>query len=254
MNRRDFIKRGALWVPLAPLIRPVLLHAATAWVQDDVNGTFDASGTVILGSNVTVNNALGVFIVWSDVTRSLTGVTDTRSSTYTLLNNPTTGAFQRAAWAYTVLGSSGANTIAASFSGTGNMTIIMLVHEVSGIDTGTPVGANQSAIQEQTTPGTGTDGCTSGSITTARNGCYIMGVLTDEGWASTITTGTGYTTRANSSGDGVYSESQVQSSAGAIAATFTTSNGSNQHMTGVLAFQPPAAAGGANPRRRVIRL
>lgn len=214
---------------------------AVAFVKAATGDGFGgAPCTAVFGSNVTSGNAIAIWIAWYQVAITLDSVTDTRGTTYTLYDNPTSvDVAGRAAWAVGVLGSTGANTITANFS-LSPVYFSICAHEVSGTDA-TPV--DQHAINAQTAPGTGTDGCTSGNVTTTTDGQYIMGGCSDAALNGVPTSaGTGFTSRSTTSYN--RSEDLIQSSAGSIAATFTLSSfGSDPHLTGIMTLK---AAGGAS--------
>jgi hypothetical protein len=94
---------------------------------------------------------------------------------------------------------------------------------------GTPVGANPAS------PGTGTDAVSSGNTTTAVNGdlIYGMGISIH---SSGLTVGTGFTGYVASASTW-YTESKIQSSAGAVAATFTATSGTDVIIAMVGAFK-----------------
>jgi hypothetical protein len=88
----------------------------------------------------------------------------------------------------------------------------ILVAEVANIAAVSPLDGH--ADQYQATPGTGTDALTSGSFTTTANGDFIYGVCA---FGNTIKGGTGF----NELQGQIVSEWQIQTTAGAIASTFT---------------------------------
>jgi hypothetical protein len=101
-----------------------------------------------------------------------------------------------------------------------------------------------AALNGQQGPGTATDAVTSTAITTTADGDLVWGVginIESHGMAF----GTGFTGRQSLGGGAAntfYTEDRIQASAGSIAATFTTSNGGDNFVTGVLAFMPAIAA------------
>jgi len=222
-------------------------HAARAGVIFVQSSSAVLSGVTSLpvsfSSNVTVGDVIAVFVAWDSVVATLSSVTDTcgaggGSNTYTLLDNPTTGNASRA-MAYAVVGKSGACTVTANIAG-GTVNGKIVVHEISGVNTGTPLAGHK--ITAQTTPGTGIDAVSSGNITTTQNGDYIFGASIDEGANGThFAAGTGYAwhelTRPTGS---MMSEDKVQPSAGSVAATFTGDQAGASYLTGIMAFQPAA--------------
>src|SRR5207249_5561300 len=112
---------------------------------------------------------------------------------FTLLDNPTADPdfSGRSAQGYGVINRAGPCTITANFSGSGTQEVGMLIHEISGVDTLSPLDGH--AMQHQFHAGTGTDAVTSGNITTTQVGDYIMGVSFDFADNLSLTSGTGYT-------------------------------------------------------------
>jgi len=218
--------------------------AATAFVQSASISEFSSGITdaVTLTRNVKAGNLIAVYVAWTNTTDTLSSVTDSLGNTYTLVQNPTTlGAQGRAAGAYAqnILG--GPCTVTATFSPGAFSARTIIVREISGADAFSPLDG--SAAQGQTDPGTGADAVTSGAITTTANGDYIFGATTDQGHASTLNPGTGFTGGESfTSPVGGRSEDQIQGSAGSIAATFTNTNSPfADFVTLIMAFKPSAS-------------
>lgn len=117
----------------------------------------------------------------------------------------------------------------------------IIAEDYSGVMTSNPIDGH--TIQEQLTPGTGTDAISSGNITTTANGDLIFGGVTDfTGATNTYTQGTNYTLRSNASAStlATAAEDRIQSSAGSIAATFTQST-ADHTVTIVMAFKAAIA-------------
>lgn len=211
-----------------------------AFVQGtSYNSTTSQNPTLALGSNATAGNLLAGFIRWESDTVTLNSITDSLGNTFVLVNNPTAhpNISARGALYYAKNISGGADTLTFNFSA--SVSSAAVVHEASGLDTTAPLDKN--AIQGQFAPGGGTDAVTSGSITTTDDGEYIFGSTLNAN-GSTLTAGTGYTQRTYISGTMEFmSESQVQASAGAIAATFTGSGNGGIPMTGIITFKVAAA-------------
>jgi len=223
----------------------VLGAVAPAYVQGASNSIF--SGTtdlVALSRNVTANNVIAVIVDWGSNTGALDSITDNcgaggASDFYVLRHNPTASASNSysAAMAYAVVGKAGPCTVTASFSadpgGAG-----MIVNEISGIDTSSPLDA--SALNPQGYTGAGTNAATSGNVTTSASGDYMFGgAATFNGF--TMTAGTNCTLR-DSIASAMYTEGFVPPTAGSVAATFNTA-GDGYLITGIMAFKP--AGGGA---------
>jgi len=202
------------------------------------------NAAMAFASSVTSGNVVAVLISWNSATITLSSVAAACvSSGLTLANNPTTDATNsfRAAWAYGVADSTNTCTITPTFS-SGPSVYDMIAHEVSG-NSSAPFEASTIAVVAAA--GTGADAYTSGNITTASNGDYIMGVVTDMNINDVYTTGTGYTGRQTTVAAATgasESEDQIQTSAGNIAATFTNSSGFQYSFVGAIAFQDANAA------------
>jgi hypothetical protein len=121
------------------------------------------------------------------------------------------------------------------------------VAEYSGVATSSAL--DKTANNSQTDPGTAANAITSGSVTTTTDGQLILGwtsALVVGG--STVSAGSGFTGRINVFGDILF-EDQIQTSAGAIAATFTTTSATADFITLVSTYKAAAAAAAAHRRR-----
>lgn len=214
-----------------------------AYVQSDIgadNFTGDAAMVVAFTNNVVAGNLIVGAITW-DGDFTLSGVTDSQGNTYTLettLDNSTTSHL---AVFYAIAGSSAACTVTATLSGNADRKA-MSIHEASGVTSTTPRG--QYAAQVQSNPGTGVNAVTSGSVTTATDGEYIFSAFGDPGFSTGKTAGTteAYTRRENDAVIGILAtEDVVQTSAGAIAGTWTT-DGFTVSLTAIATFKAAAAA------------
>ncbi|HKV74602.1 MAG TPA: hypothetical protein VJN95_08785 [Gemmatimonadales bacterium] len=121
----------------------------------------------------------------------------------------------------------------------------------TGSDASSTLDSN-GAAQVQATPGTGTDGVSSGNLTTTiADGCliYAASVSTSNINLNDLTVGTGYTLgQVVGSGTTVYlrTEYKTQASKGAVAGTFTSS-ANVAHVTAAIAITPAAGGGGSPP-------
>lgn len=216
---------------------------AAAFVKSASNTDFsNADPAAAFGSNVVAGNLIVVCVAWGTIAANsitLTSITDTLGHTYTLLDNPTDESANnnRAATAYAVNISGGANTVTAHLSGAPFVSN-MLVHEASGLATASPL--DQHKINAQTGVGTATDAVTSTAVVTTANGEYIFGaqVCTNSNGGA-HSAGTGYAIRENSSG-AFSSEDQIQAVAGSIAATFTDGTNFGAHLTAIVTFKAAA--------------
>ena len=227
--------------------------AANAFVQANRARAFGASSVgVTFGSNTTTGNLVACFVWWDTDTDTLNSITDSQSNTYTLLHNPTTLGTARAAMGYAKNITGGTTpTVTANFSGSPGDLVIGCM-EISGANTTAPL--DQSAMNTQNFPGTGTDLITSGSVTTTTDGEFIFGGTRAE-FGTTVTAGTNFTLDASGAGHAnIEHRTSNQPSAGSIAATFTP-DANDGYITGIMTFIA-ADAGGGGPdtskfRRRV---
>lgn len=235
-------------IPFISLLAGLLLWcapalAAPAHVQSPTPATVFSGTTIALayGSNVTAGSLLSC---WIYANHGISGVADSRSQTFSSAVNATDGATYSLANYYFLNTTAGADTVTVTFAGAVTYASLQCA-EYSGVATSSAL--DQATSNSQTDPGTATNAITSGNVTTTTAGQLILG------WTSalvvgagTVSAGTGYTGRTNVFGDTLF-EDQVQSSAGSIAATFTTNLATADHITLISTFK--AAAGGASPLR-----
>lgn len=221
--------------------------AAPAFVQAPTPATVFSGTTIALayGSNVTAGSLLSC---WIYANNGISGVADSRSQTFSSAINVTDGATYSLANYYFPNTTGGADTVTVTFSGAVTYASLQCA-EYSGVATASPL--DKTASNNQTDVGTAANAITSGSVTTATAGQLILG------WTSalvvgagTVSAGTGYAGRTNVFGDTIF-EDQVQGSAGAIAATFTTTLATADHITLISTFKA-ASADGSTPRRRML--
>jgi hypothetical protein len=198
-----------------------------------------ASASARLTANVTANNAIAVFCGWTGVTQTLVSVTDTQGNSYTVVDNPTSGSYGRAAMAYAIARASAADTVSCNFSAAGIGKSI-IVHEIGGVNPSVPLDGHKMAVR--TSPGTGANAVTSTNITTTTSGDYVVGfTFNSSSNGADWNAGTGYVRRQDlrTASYAMASEDRIQTTAGAIAATFTaTASAFGEFITGVMAFRP----------------
>lgn len=232
------------WI-IAALLTFVLVApsawAAPAHVQSPSAATAFSGMTIALayGSNVTAGSLLVCYIYAS---HGISSVADSRSQTFSSAINLTDGATYSRAIFYYANTTAGADTVTVTFAG--SITYASLqCSEYSGVATSSPL--DQTTSNSQTDPGTATDAITSGNVTTTTNGQLIVG------WTSaivvavgTVSAGTNYTGRQNVFGDTLF-EDRVQTTAGSIAATFTTNHATSDYITLISTFKEAVAASSA---------
>jgi hypothetical protein len=155
------------------------------------------------------------------------------SDTYILLNSILVGGGSSFAQYWTTVGATKTGCTVTFTSGSGSNDGYLsaaggLVSGVSGVD--------RSTLQIQPGPDPGTNGLTSGPITTT-HADLVMGFTMNPEYdgQSPPAAGTGFTLQATAP-NAVSLESLVQSSPGTTAATFTSATGIQYWMTGVIAF------------------
>lgn len=193
-------------------------------------------------SNVTAGNLIAVMASWDGGIGVLSGITDSLGNTYTAVNNVSDGGNPNhyATW-YAKNITGGACTVTVTYTSSRPITLLEVV-EISGVDTTAPL--DKSAIQLQATPGTGANAVTSGSVTTTTDGQFIFGCSIATGsFTQTYSVGTGFTSIDNVgtsvSDRALICEYQIQTSAGAIAATATQTNNQNV-VTAIMTFKAVA--------------
>lgn len=218
------------------------VYAVTAFVQS-VTARDTGSATTVAatpGTAITAGNLLAVYVHWTSSTSSLVSVTDNKSNTYTLVRCPTISGTTQACGAYASNVVAGSTTVTATFNNSGNLDKRIIVHEVSGVSTGSVTGGplDCSASNTQINPGNPTDVITSGTCVPSISGGYVFGATGNVSSNGQVP-GTGYTQRIDQTTR--ESEDRIQSSAAAIAATFTPAGAGNNDnwITFVMVFNPP---------------
>lgn len=218
-------------------------------VQGNAAGAAGPAATVAvtLGAAVGSGNSLCGWVSWgSNTLTTLTSVTDDKGNTYTISDKfPDNANVQSGAMFFLGNITNGPTIITAHFSPNQNFLQIG-ADEYSGVLAATNPSDGHSVCAAVQTGSTATDFLSSGSFTTAVNGDLIYGVTMDTFNATLATAGTGYTQRQTSTAQSdTTSEDKVQSTAGSVAATFTTSSAGGRYIT--LAVAIKAAASAAQP-------
>lgn len=238
------ITRRALLVGSSALIASSLLrirpaHAAVAFVQ--AGGLDDGSALTSypwnpLAAPVGSGHAV-VGVIAFGGSGTLTSVTDDKSNIYnhsgiTIFSSNNCYTF----WLGNI--TNGPQTITVNVTSNGS-TFRGICAEYSGA-----VAASDPrdgiASQGQTTPGTGANAITSGTITTSHPNAVIWGGTLALSFQAQAAAGTGFTSRADAGvSQGIWSEDKAFASAGSTAATFTQAGGDGDVFTaaiGVTAF------------------
>lgn len=181
-------------------------------------------------------------VAWDSTgARTLNSVIDDKGNTYTLgtlVNATTDGEFSRLFWCGNL--TNAPQTITATFSAAIGFRR-MLLDEYSGILALADPSDGHTGVRQASTTA-----ASSGNITTTVDGDLIYGAIYDAAATGTLSAGGGFTIRETATqpvADQVplSSEDQVQSTAGAIAATFSLTV-AGEVGTHVVAFQPVASA------------
>lgn len=232
-----------------------LAQAVPAYVQSVSCNGF--GGATLACTFTTANNTTGNMLIASGFNAATSGTitfTDGASNTYTAIGAGTAGfgfSLQSACAPITAGGGTKITVTAAFSAGAGNQTLILT--EGSGLDAAC---ATDGSSYANTTFGTGTDAFSPGSITTTADGDWIYGAIADSnGNATAFSAGTGFTRRESYTFDGggrfAASEDAVQTTHGAIAATFTNTVAGAIGIQVGIAFKASGGGGGgctARPR------
>ena len=208
------------------------------WVQGchtpSTGSTFGPTIACTFGAAITSPDAVVCWITNDTSVGTVASVADDKTNSYTI---PATGGSvndtthqQSLTVAYALNLTNAPTTITVTFSASETFRGISC-DEFSHVLTAGAVDGN--TMQWLTAPGSGADAITSGNITTTASGDLIVGGVVISSGTATITSGANFTIREN---DATASESLVQSSAGAIAATFTE-NANQPAIVGVLALK-----------------
>lgn len=178
----------------------------------------------------------------------LTSVTDSAGNTYTIIDRQEiagTGLYL-ATFVKANVAAGAAPTVTANFSVAVAFRRIA-AQEFSGLaTTGQP---NNHKSNASATFGTGTDAVTSTAATTTAT-CTVVGVAYDDSTATIPAVGTGFTsldTGSFGAGDAFRVEYKTGVAAGSVAATFTTTAGTDAIGVAMLALEEAAAGGGFKP-------
>jgi hypothetical protein len=216
----------------------------------DTNDAASATvATAAQGSNSTAHACVVGHVSWVGTASSdLTSVTDNAtggSNTYAIVDAWTVSTvdnvFQATFIAQNIKGASKL-TVTGHFSPNASFRRIQADEYGSVAQSGQPNAHHASA--NDATFSNSTDAVTSGAATTSANGCTIWGLAHNEQSTTLPSAGTGYTGRNSSTysaGDAYRSEDKVQTTAGSVAATFTSTAGASRHGVAMIALAPIGA-------------
>jgi hypothetical protein len=179
--------------------------SSAAFVQQA--GTYSGSATslsVTPTANLTAGNRLVVLAgIWGSGAPTASGVTDSAGDTFTeVLHFKGSDGTEMSVWTAPVTAGGGTKpTIKVTSSAKGDIGIEAL--EYSGLS-----GAAGTGAIDQTATATGTTGSSSGTVTSAATPAttaaneLVLGFYVDSGFGDTLSSGTGFTQRANVSPNG----------------------------------------------------
>ena len=154
---------------------------ASAWIQ---SAAFNAGSPMAFSSNITNGSNLYAVIRRGGGSSQPTALTDTLGNTWTKLAteiSPGSGDHTLAIW-QALNSPSGANSVSET-GGSGSDRVVLI--EISGLDTSSPVDIITSATGSSTSPTV-----TTGTLAQTNN--FILGGASDVTGAATISAGSGY--------------------------------------------------------------
>jgi hypothetical protein len=184
-------------------------------------------------------DVLAVYLTF-DGRVNLMSLADSAGNTYAIVQSITDSTNQqKAVVAWARVAGTGATTVTPTFDNNGCCNAI-IVHELRGVSTATPL--DDHAGQFQSSTGTGTDAVSSGNATTHVPYAYLFAGTTNSSntGGESISPGTGETVREAlkpPSGNVTSSEDRVVAAPGQVASTFTFSK-SGTALTLEMAFEP----------------
>lgn len=192
----------------------------------------------------TAGNLHAVQVTWQDGAGTISCAV-TNPTAYGSGDFQNAGGFDHQTFYLANIGS-GSITVTATFTGGSPQFRRIQVFEYSGLSTDQATVLNAHQKNQSATFGTGTDAVTSNAATTNVDGCTIVGFAYDNISTTLPTQGTSFTSHdgfTNAAGDCLIGEDRTQATQGSIAATFTTTAGTDQIYVAMMAFKTPGAAG-----------
>lgn len=201
------------------------------------DSTSSTTTAITLPNNIAVGNKVIGYGFWNSGSDDLSQIQDNLgNAAATIVDTVSNGDLQKSWWYDVTVG--GAATITQTTTG-GHGFRGLVAHEVTGLATGAP---EQHSTGNQASPGTGTDGITTASVTTVIANQYVFGAAHVNNTAvMTVTPGTSY--KGVESIDGtaaispLESEDKIQVPAGSVAATFTQ-NSAQPATSCIMTFKP----------------
>lgn len=221
----------------------------SATSADTNDGAAHTVATATFGASFTAGNCVWGHVSWlvvngtTDLTNAGAGVSD-GTNTYTVdqISGQDVNAICCATFHKENVSAVSSPVITVTFA-TGISPTFRRVRGEERSNVATASALNKKTAQFSTTFGTGTDAVTSGAAITTVDGCQVVGVAYDSTSATIPSVGTNYAstdTATFAAGDAFRTEDQTQANQGSIAATFTTTAGTDNIHAHMLAFAPPA--------------
>jgi hypothetical protein len=214
-------------------------------IQGATGGQVAASSTIsaTLGSPVGIGNCVEGAFSWETATGfSLNSVDDDQGNTYNIVDVLDGGRGLFLATFFRANIRNGPVTVTGHLSGSAAYTT-SVIDEYDQIVIGTIPDAHNIAFNQDVGGGST---ISSGSATTSRGGALIYGATANSGGDASPAAGSGFTLRQSEliSGDSYsFSEDRIQTVAGSIAATFTSST-LDAWTTGMIALLNPISPTG----------
>src|SRR5258708_6148444 len=223
-----------------------------AFVQQAISADNGSGTTVSVTISVgTAGNLICGYVTWAEP-QTLTNVKDNNGITYNIVDNQDDaglGLFMAAFYKENISGAPASIIAPVSASKTGTR---IEVQEWSGIATTSPLDGH--AMQLDVTGAT----ISSGNIITTAAGDLVYGSSLDGISNGALSAGSGFTIRNNGSGAGfvrrMADESQIQSAAGSIAATFGLSPSADTGIAAVMAFKAAGPSSGISVAKQNFKV
>ena len=187
-------------------------------------------------TNPTAGSLLTALVSWDGTGARTATVTDNVGGTWVQSTGSPklhTSDNQYASLWYCLSAVGGATTVTATFSAAIGFRSIQIDNWTPP---STPITFDVGAAAFGTST-TATNGFSSGANTTTAVGDLVVGFVMNTGTPAVVTAGTGFTLRQSQPTNNSFSEDQVQTSAGSIAATFTRTASTETYIAFMAAFK-----------------
>jgi hypothetical protein len=217
------------------------------------NGASSSTTCAVTVSAVGSGHTICGLVSWDNTTNpgATVSVSDDKGNTYNVETISTDTTNNQKTTAFSLTNITNAPTVFTATLSAANAFCSILVEEFSGVSRASSDERDGAAHggQFQNSPGTGTDGITSGTFTTNTNGDLLWGCCTDNVLSPALASnGTGFSTGTQDSVDYTkQSEFKTQPTAGSgTAATFTQAV-NDQRIAYLIALKADGAVAAANP-------